>query len=78
METAADVTKLYRRGLENKPIQVHLNNQVKGKSHTIFSIQVDYKSEAEDQPRSSKLNFIELAGSERISFIDDKEYQQLQ
>lgn len=67
-QTSKEALSLFQIGLQNKIIATHKLNNTSSRSHCLFEFKVEsYNNNKPTDTLSSKLVFIDLAGSERIN-----------
>ncbi|EGR31783.1 kinesin motor domain protein [Ichthyophthirius multifiliis] len=62
-----DLMKVMKQGAENRSVAATRMNENSSRSHSIFLMTLIQKNTESDTTKSSKLYFVDLAGSEKIS-----------
>lgn len=70
VQSTAEVAALMARGAESRAVGSHDMNEHSSRSHSILTITANGTSLADGSTLTSKLNLIDLAGSERVSKTD--------
>ena len=66
-----DMMKVMKQGAENRSVAATRMNENSSRSHSIFLMTVIQKNTETDTTKSSKLYFVDLAGSEKVNNILD-------
>lgn len=78
VSTAQDLHIAFQRGSQSRAVRNTADNLRSSRSHAIFQIRLIMKGDSENSEqvptRVSKLNFVDLAGSEKWSVSEEQEH----